>query len=187
MLHVFLVRARFFQYFHKPQNSDTDYRYLTCACDPFKILSHQFQTQVTKSQVKRGTTGLDTTQSTAKANKLKPVNNKHISVLIFYLTATDRSFTISTRKASKQYTLCGFPAEVPNPKWPRYHRNGRWESYQKKSLFLFSSSSRACFLVPFVPLTCAGLYCRASLFPSKRPKRTYFCGVYVPHIYTHAR
>ena len=149
MLHVFLVRARFFQYFHKPQNSDTDYRYLTCACDPFKILSHQFQTQVTKSQVKRGTTGLDTTQSTAKANKLKPVNNKHISVLIFYLTATDRSFTISTRKPPNNTHFVDF--------LQRYQiRNGRATTVMaggilpKKIFFLFSSSSRACFLVPFV-------------------------------------
>ena len=82
------------------------------------MLLHQFQTQVTKSHVKHGTTGLDTTQSTANANKLKLANNKHISVLIFYLTATDRSFTISTRKPPNNTHFVDFPQ--------RYQiRNGR--------------------------------------------------------------
>ena len=40
----------------------------------FKILLHQFKTQVTKSQIKSWITVLDTTQSTANAIKLQTVN-----------------------------------------------------------------------------------------------------------------
>ena len=91
----------------------------------FAILLYQFRRHVTKTQVKRWTTVLDTTQPTANATWSKAANNRHISISSLNPTKTDIGITFSKMDPppqKKKKTKKKKPTYTPtNHNRHRYH------------------------------------------------------------------